>query len=445
MLKVLHKTTPFTTMPLPFDKVSIKGEKRNKVPFGGLSKKRITGILLFLITVLFQSCTQGSSEKTVKIPEKDSIISAVFKIADKQFRLLIDSAESHDPLWMPRTLRSDGSIVFVPKEDWTSGFFPGSLWYMYEYTGDGFWKKKAEKFTEALDSIQYIKWNHDVGFMVGDSYGNGYRLTKKPGYKDVIIEAAKSLSTRYRPVAKVIQSWDTNAGWIAEKGWDMPVIIDNMMNLDLLFKAAELSGDSGFINIAVNHSYTTIKNHFRPDYSSYHVIDYDHKTGEVLHKNTGQGYADESAWARGQAWGLYGFTETYGNSQNKDFLEQAKHIADFIINNPKIPDDNIPYWDYDAPDIPNAPRDASAAAITASALLELQKYVPEKRDVYIKYAEKILKTLSTHEYLARPGENGGFLLTRSVGNIHTGEDVNNALNYADYYFLEAMIRLKNLK
>ncbi len=407
------------------------------------AKDIIGKTLLALIVILFISCNQSGSGKAAHVSEKDSLVDAVFKVAGVQLRILIDSAETHHPLWMPRTLDGDGNIVFVPKEDWTSGFFPGSLWYMYEYTHDDYWKNKAEEFTGALDSIQYIKWNHDVGFMVGDSYGNGYRLTGKPEYKKAIIEAAKSLSTRYRPVAKVIQSWDTNAGWIAEKGWDMPVIIDNMMNLDLLFEAAKLSGDSAFVNIAVNHSYTTIKNHFRPDYSSYHVIDYDHKTGKVLHKNTGQGYADESDWARGQAWGLYGFTETYGNTGNKDFLEQARHIADFIIDNPKIPDDRIPYWDYDAPDIPNAPRDASAAAITASALLELQKYVPGKRETYIKYAEEILKTLSTPEYLAKPGGNKGFLLMHSVGNIHTGEDINNALNYADYYFLEALIRLKN--
>lgn len=402
--------------------------------------------LMFFVVVLLVSCNTGQTNKNkqeAQLSEKDSIVNAVFKIAESQFKSLVDSAEMHQPLWNPRTLKGDGSIIFIPKEDWTSGFFPGSLWYLYEYTKSDFWKTKAEIFTKSLDSVQYIKWNHDVGFMIWCSYGNGYRLTQKPEYKNVIIEAAKSLSTRYRPAAKVIQSWDTDAGWIAEKGWDMPVIIDNMMNLNLLFDAVTLSGDSSFADIAVTHSYTTIQNHFRDDYSSYHVIDYDHLTGDVLHKHTGQGYAHESAWARGQAWGLYGYTETYGNTLNKDFLKQAIHIADFIINNKKIPKDNIPYWDYDAPDIPNAPRDASAAAITASALLELQQYVPGKKELYISYAIKILKTLASGEYLASPGENGGFLLTHSVGNIHTGEDVNNALNYADYYFLEALLRWKN--
>lgn len=399
---------------------------------------------LLILIIAFSSCNNDDAKKQT-ISEKDSIINAVFSLAENQFQILIDSANSKENLWMPRTLKPDGYIVFVPKEDWTSGFFPGSLWLLYEYTNSEHWKTEAINFTKALDSIQYIKWNHDVGFMVGCSYGQAYRLAKNEDYKKVILEAAKSLSTRYRPVAKVIQSWNTDAGWIAEKGWDMPVIIDNMMNLDLLFKATKFSGDSSFANIAVAHSYSTIKNHFRDDFSSYHVIDYDHETGKVLHKQTGQGYADESSWARGQAWGLYGFTETYKNTGNKDFLNQAIAIANYITHNKKIPEDNIPYWDYDDPKIPDAPKDASAAAITASALLALQKFDPDNRTYYIRYAEKILKTLASSEYLAALNENGGFLLTHSVGNIHTGEDVNNALNYADYYFLEALLRWQDLK
>ncbi|MEN8120973.1 MAG: glycoside hydrolase family 88 protein [Bacteroidota bacterium] len=400
--------------------------------------------LLILITAFSACSNRQSKENEQKQTEKDSLINSVFDLAESQFKILIDSAESKKQLWMPRTLKGDGSIVFIPKEDWTSGFFPGSLWYLYQFTGKEYWKSQAVKFTEALDSAQYIKWNHDVGFMIGCSYGHAYRLTENSKYKEVVIEAAKSLSTRYRPVAKVIQSWDTNAGWIAEKGWDMPVIIDNMMNLDLLFKATGFSGDSSFSEIAVTHSYSTIKNHFREDFSSYHIIDYDHETGNVLHKHTGQGFAHETSWARGQAWGLYGFTETYRNTGNKDFLKQAIAIANYIINNKKIPADNIPYWDYDDPKIPDAPRDASAAAITASALLELQQFDVENRNNYINYAEKILRKLSSTDYLASKGGNSGFLLTKSVGNIHTGEDVSNALNYADYYYLEALLRWKEL-
>jgi unsaturated chondroitin disaccharide hydrolase len=214
-----------------------------------------------------------------------------------------------------------------------------------------------------LSKEQYNTQTHDAGFMIYCSYGNGFRLIDTEEYKRVILQAAKSLSKRFRPVAGCIQSWGSN------DRWQCPVIIDNMMNLELLFSAAKISGDSGFYNIAVTRANTTIKNHFRPDYSSYHVINYDTFTGKVLAKNTHQGYSDESAWARGQAWGLYGFTMSYGETRNKTYLNQAKHIADFILNNKNLPDDMIPYWDFDAPNIPGELRDLSAAAIKAQLFM----------------------------------------------------------------------------
>lgn len=404
----------------------------NKMSFFRFSGVR--GLLLLLI-VLFASCAKQES--------KDEIISRVFKLAEVQYNYLIEQIDTISPLKQPRGMRENDRLFLVNKEDWTSGFFPGSLWYLYEYSQKPEWKNRAIRYTMALDSAQFITWNHDVGFMIQNSYGNAFRLdSQKTVYKQAVIDAAKSLITRYRPVAGIIQSWDTGdyMGWIAKRGWDMPVIIDNMMNLNLLFETTKLTGDSIFYKIALTHANTTIKHHFRPDFSSYHVIDYDHKTGEVRSKQTAQGYSHPSSWARGQAWGLYGFTECYAETKNEEYLKQAIAIANYIIHNPKIPENGVPYWDYDDPKIPNAPRDASAAAISASALLELQQFDTENRKIYLEYAEKILRSLASPDFLATEKENGGFILKHSVGNYHTGEELDKPLNYADYYFLEALLR-----
>lgn len=273
-----------------------------------------------------------------------------------------DIIEKSGKILNPRTINADGSISYIPIDDWCSGFFPGSMWLTYNLTGDKKWLPLAEKYTEALDSVKYLKWHHDVGFMIGCSYLNGYRFADKE-YKDVIVEAAKSLSTRFRPGAGVIQSWDADKGWQGTRGWKCPVIIDNMMNLELLFEATAFSGDSTFYNIAVKHADTTMAHHFRPDNSCYHVVDYDPETGEVRKRQTAQGYADESSWARGQAWALYGYTTCYRYTKDKKYLDQAQKVYNFIFTNKNLPEDLVPYWDYDAPNIPNEPRDASAATV----------------------------------------------------------------------------------
>ena len=300
-----------------------------------------------------------------------------------------------------------------------------------------------EKYTEALDSVKYLKWHHDVGFMIGCSYLNGYRFADKKKYKDVIIETAKSLSTRFRPNAGVIQSWDADRGWQGTRGWKCPVIIDNMMNLELLFEATAFSGDSTFYNIAVKHADTTIAHHFRPDNSCYHVVDYDPETGEVRKRQTAQGYADESAWARGQAWALYGYTTCYRYTKDKKYLDQAQKVYNFIFNNKNLPEDLVPYWDYDAPNIPNEPRDASAAACTASALYELDGYLPGNH--YKETADKIMESLGSPVYRAKVGTNGNFILMHSVGSIPHGQEIDVPLNYADYYFLEGLMRKRDLE
>lgn len=386
-------------------------------------------VRILALLILLPFLANGSSIKKQLI-KKD------LPFAEEQVQRMVDVMEESGKILSPRTTK-DGKIRYTSFQDWTSGFFPGSLWYLYRLTGKEEWKNEAEKYTEALDKIQYLTWHHDIGFMIQCSYGNGLRFADKEAYKPVIIQAAKSLSTRFRPGAGIIQSWNVTGGWQAQRGWTCPVIIDNMMNLELLFEATALSGDSSFYKIAVSHADQTLKHHFRPDNSCYHVVDYDPKTGEVLHRHTAQGYAHESAWARGQAWALYGYTICYRYTKNKAYLEQAEKIAAYLFSHPRMPEDLVPYWDFDAPNIPNEPRDASAAAVIASALYELNGY--SKKD-YRKTADKIMKSLSSPAYMAKPGENGNFILMHSVGSIPHGSEIDEPLVYADYYFLEAMER-----
>ena len=404
-------------------------------------------LVLFLTSLLACKNDKKEEKQTSEIETKEALINRVFTFSEKQYDSLIHRIENSKPLLQPRGVTEEGGLRLKPFRDWTSGFFPGSLWYIYKTNPTEKNKTNAMKFTEALDSVKYITNSHDVGFMLGCSYGNGVSFIKNDTYKNTIVQGAKSLATRYRPTIGAIQSWDTtpDMGWISKRGWDTPIIVDNMMNLELLFRAAEYSKDSSLYTIAVNHAKTTLKNHFRDNYSSFHVVDYDAKTGKVRSKQTAQGYEDWTSWARGQAWGLYGFTQTYENTKDKAFLNQAKGIANYIMASTLIPEDHIPYWDYNAPKIPNEPRDASAAAITASSLLTLQQFVPEKSTEMIAYAESILRRLSSSDYLAEYGKNQGFILKHSVGNIHTGEENDKPLNYADYYYLEALTKWKALK
>ena len=359
-----------------------------------------------------------------------------------QHTLQTNLIEESGRILNPRTL-DKGKIKYVRRQDWCSGFFPGSMWLDYDLTKDEKWKKLAEKYTEDLDTIQYRTLTHDLGFMIGCSYMTGYRLTGKPEYKGVILQAAKSLSTRYRENAKVIQSWNSNRGWQAKRGWECPVIIDNMMNLELLFEATRMSGDSTFHHIALNHATSTMNNHFRKDNSSYHVVDYTLADGSVRSKQTAQGYAHESAWSRGQAWAIYGFTVAYRYTHDKRFLDQAENTLKFCLNHKNMPEDLVPYWDFDAPKIPNEPRDASAAACVASALYEMDGYCPGKE--YKALADKILKSLSSDAYKAKIGTNGNFILMHCVGSIPHGNEIDVPLNYADYYYQEALIRKRNIE
>lgn len=392
----------------------------------------------YATVVLLLAGTSACSQPS----KRASIIDENIAVAEKQIGMLADSSETGGVIRIPSTWKN-GRIDYVSVDDWVSGFFAGTLWYMYELTGDEAWAARARKHTEILDSVQYLQWHHDVGFMVYDSYGNGLRLKNIPGYEDVIVQTAKSLATRFRPVPGVIQSWDADRGWQGERGWQCPVIIDNMMNLELMFKATEFSGDSTYYNIAVKHADRTMKEHFRDDYSCYHVVDYDLTTGDVRGRCTAQGYADDSAWARGQAWAVYGYTACYRYTGDKRYLDHARKVAGFMLDDKNMPADLVPYWDYDAPNIPNEPRDVSTAAIIASAFYEMYTYTGD--GLYKQKADRIVESLSSPAYRAPVGGNGGFLLMHSVGSIPHGSNIDVPLNYADYYFLEALIRKGRLE
>lgn len=339
----------------------------------------------------------------------------------------------------PRNSEPDGTLNLVPSKDWTSGFFPGELWFLYEYTQNNFWKKKAQQHTDILEKEKMNGSTHDMGFKVYCSFGNGYRLTQDEHYKEVLLQSARTLATRFKPAAGIIRSWDHSTA-----KWACPVIIDNMMNLELLFWATKESKDSTFYRIAVDHARTTMKHHFRPDFSSYHVIDYDRITGQVLKKNTHQGFADESAWSRGQAWALYGYTMCYRETRLPEFLEQAQNIEKYLFTHPNMPEDLIPYWDFDAPGIPDEPRDVSAATVIASALYELSLYDPEKGERYRSNADKIIENLTKH-YRAMLKKDNGFLLLHSTGTKPTNTEVDVPIVYADYYFIEALMRKNKLE
>lgn len=391
-----------------------------------MKKNLVIGIVLLS---LFTACNSGES-----VSDFDFAASQL-KYALKQ----IDALEKgNTPVSNPRNLEPDGSLHMVPPGDWTSGFFPGELWYMYAVTSDDFWCKQARRRTEILEGQKLNGGTHDMGFKMYCSYGNGYRYTRDTSYKRILIESARTLLTRFNEKVGCIRSWDHN-----RDKWQFPVIIDNMMNLELLFWAFHATHDSTFWHVAVTHANTTLKNHFRSDNSSYHVIDYDPATGEVLNRHTHQGYAHESAWARGQAWGLYGYIVCFRETGNRVYLDQAKRIAEYIFNHPNLPEDLIPYWDYNAPGIPDEPRDVSAAAITVSALYELAVCDFQNFDKHKALADRMLENLKA--YRARPEQDQGFLLLHSTGSKPHDSEVDVPIVYADYYYLEALLRKKNLE
>ena len=361
----------------------------------------------------------------------------VFKDAEKQISYLYTNviANKEDIKIFPRSLEND-TIKFVSSNDWTSGFWPGILWFMYENTGKQEWRTKAEKFTALMEKETKNANSHDVGFKVYNSYGNGYRLTNNEEYRKQVILGASTLITRFNPKVGCIRSWDFGT-------WQYPVIIDNMMNLELLFAATKFSADSSYYKIAVTHANTTMKNHFRADFSCFHVMDYDTVTGKPIGGSTLQGYSNASAWSRGHAWALYGFTMCYRETKDPAYLKAAENIASLLMNHSRLPADKIPYWDFDVPDITKEPRDASAAAIMASALYELKEYSSNKKQ-YKDIADKILNSLIKH-YRSAIDTHKGFILLHSTGHKPANSEVDIPIIYADYYFLEALMRRRKIR
>lgn len=376
--------------------------------------------------------------------EKQDFISENVAFAREQIGGSIEVIEQSGKVLNPVTLKSDGSVYYCGYADWRSGFFPGSVWYLYELSGDSTLLPLAEKYTEAIREAQNLTWHHDIGFIISCSFGNGLRIAENQEYKDVMIQAAHSLSTRFREVPGIIQSWNVDRGWQSERDWECPVIIDNMMNLELLFDATKFTGDSSFYKIAISHADRTLQEAFRPDGSCYHVVDYSLSDGSVRNRHTAQGYAHESTWSRGQAWAIYGYAICYRVTKDRKYLEQALKTFHFMKDHPDMPADRIPYWDMDAPDIPNALRDVSSAACIASALYEISTMDVMNAEFYVDYADSIMSSLASSTYRAPLGTNGHFLLMHSVGSIPHKAEIDVPLNYADYYFLEALKRKKSL-
>ncbi len=369
--------------------------------------------------------------------------------ADKELNYCIRQVQKtlgsiRDSSQIPRSITNGkAQWRFVNYRDWTCGFWPGILWYNYEYSKDDKWKAEAERYSKALfPLVDSAAIDHDLGFQVFTSIGNGYRLTKNPLYKTILLRAADTLSKLFNPKVGTILSWPRSV-----PGVDWPLhhntIMDNMINLELLFWASKNGGSKHLYDIAVKHAETTMQNHFRADYTSYHVVVYDTATGKKIKGITHQGYSDSSMWARGQAWAIYGFTMVYRETKDPKFLEFAQKVTDVYLKN--LPEDLIPYWDFNAPEIPNAPRDASAASVVASALLELSTFVSDKvkAEEYRMKAEIMLTSLSSEKYQSR-NVNSMFLL-HSTGHKPNNGEVDASIIYADYYYEEALLRLKKLQ
>ena len=384
-------------------------------------------LIAILIALTFFGCAAKTSVNT------DEVLNSCVDKVKKTAVTLADPNEFPKNIGHGKQQWKTSSV-----RDWTSGFWPGILWYSYELSGDNFLKEQAEKFTAPLEIISKSPArNHDIGFQIYCSYGNAYRLTGNQSYKKVMLAAADTLATLYNPIVGTILSWPSHTKYLHN------TIIDNMMNLELLFWASKNGGGQHLYDIAVNHAETSMKTLIRPDFSTFHLASYDTIDGQFLKGYTHQGYANDSQWARGQAWAIYGYAMCYRETGNDVFAETCQKLADTFIN--RLPDDGIPFWDFDDPSIPDAPKDASAAAIAACGMLELYKTMGDKAAVekYRNAAESLISKLSTENFLS--GDNNQAILMHSTGNYPKGSEVDVPIIYADYYFMEALLRLKGLE
>lgn len=389
---------------------------------------KVSSSFLILGFALLASCKSGINSQTKSTSASENLL-------EKRYKMLLDYPV--DSMSIPRSMTiKTNTIKKVPSRDWTSGFFAGNLWQLYRLTGNEAYKNQAQKWTPFSKKESVNSNSHDVGFKVFCSFGEALKVENKEEYKAVIIKGAETLCTRFNAKVGAIRSWDFN-----KEIWDYPVIIDNMMNLELLFEASKLSGNKKYREIAIQHANTTLKNQFRTDNSCYHVIDYDPTTGAVRKKTTLQGYNDDSVWARGQGWAVYGFTMSYRYTKDPAYLKQAEATATFFMTHKNLPEDGIPYWDFKDPAIPNSARDVSAATVMASALYELYGYTKNKS--YLAFADKIMTSLHSDKYILSDTIKAPFILDHSTGNWPKHDEIDEPIIYADYYFLEALLRKSN--
>jgi unsaturated chondroitin disaccharide hydrolase len=390
---------------------------------------KVSSFFLILgFALLATACKSGINSQTKVAATSENLL-------EKRYKMLLDYPV--DSMSMPRSMTiKTNTIKKVPSKDWTSGFFAGNLWQLYRLTGNEAYKIQAEKWNPFSKKESVNRNSHDVGFKVFCSFGEALKVENKQEYKDVIIKGAETLCTRFNAKVGALRSWDFN-----KEIWDYPVIIDNMMNLELLFEASKLSGNKKYQEIAIQHANTTLKNQFRKDNSCYHVIDYNPTSGAVRKKTTLQGYSDDSVWARGQGWAVYGFTMSYRYTKDPAYLKQAEATAQFFMTHKNLPEDGIPYWDFKDPAIPNSARDVSAATVMASALYELYGYTKNKN--YLAFADKIMKSLNSDKYILSDTVKAPFILDHSTGNWPKHDEIDEPIIYADYYYLEALLRKSN--
>lgn len=409
-----------------------------------------------MVTLLF-TCALGNTraQETEKAFIKENM-----EFAARQCKLMLKTpAQGKEGKGvMPHSMRKDGTASKGSVYLWTAGFFPGTLWYLSDYNGDKALQDSALVYTRKMEPVKTFTDNHDIGFMMYCSYGNANRFAPQKSYNDILIESARSLCTRYSPVTGTIKSWNSWRSWNDGTVFKYPVIIDNMMNLELLFAASRMSGDDSFKKVAVSHAEKTMKNQMRKDGSFYHITMYNPETGKFIKGETSQGYSDNSAWSRGQGWAIYGFTVVYRETKDPRFLATAQKAADYYINHPNLPSDKVAWWDFNAFQEGFVPgprsnagkittnyRDASAAALVASALFELSGYTKGKKaQIYFETAKQIVHSLGGPNYRAKEGENANFILMHSTGAIPQNSEIDVPLTYADYYFVEALHRYNKI-
>jgi hypothetical protein len=352
-----------------------------------------------------------------------------------------------------RTEPKGHDYIYTDPSWWSSGFFPGSLWIIYERVvehsiyGNNLSKDQLLEYCKTwqakVESQKHNKCTHDIGFLIMPSFGREYDLERSESSKNVIITAANSLITRWNEKVGLLRSWDSvesKTYKFINKDTDFLVIIDNMMNLDLLYKATELSGDPTYAEIATNHAITTSKHHVRSNYSTYHLVVFDPVSGERKIGLTLEGYDHESTWSQGQAWAFYGYATVYKYTQRREFLELAEKLADYFVS--RIEHDGTVYWDFDAPKPTDL--DTTAAAIACSGLLLICQLSPHCIDKYREPVNRILR------HLAKSGladKTSDVILDHGAvdnGTLQLDRFVDHGLVFGDYYFLEIGNRLLQL-